>query len=194
MKKELSAMPAAFAVMFIWLAVWILTLFSEQIAPALWGIGISKIGNEYHRFLTAGLVHTDFIHLAANILSLFWIGHLYERRIGSARFLAVGAGCAVLAQVVFLCVFRNAEGCVGGSALNYALCGYALASQLLVPDFPKMKFGTWGGSWLIIYLTAANIPLLPFMNATTIILHAIAFVLGLAAALICSLPRRKFRH
>lgn len=187
MKKELSVMPVALAIMFIWLVIWMLTLANEHIAPALCGNGIAKTGNEYYRFLTAGLVHTDIIHLLANASAMFWIGFLYEHRVGSLRFFAVGAVCAVLAQVVFLCVFRNAEGSIGGSALNFALCGFALTLQIILPDFPKMRFGTWSGSWLIIYLIAANIPVLPFMNITTLVIHAIAFVFGGIAALACYL-------
>ena len=67
---------------------------------------------------------------------------------------------------------------------NFALCGFALAMQLLVPDFPKLTFGTWSGNWLIISLILGNIPFLSFMNITTIIFHAIAFVLGIGIAFI----------
>lgn len=183
MKKELSAMPVTLAIIFVWLVVWILTLFSEHIASTLCGNGIAKIGNEYYRFLTAILVHTDIIHLAVNISAMFWIGFLYEHRVGSLKFLAIGAVCAVLTQVVFLCIFRNAEGSIGGSVLNFALCGFALTLQIILTDFPKMRFGTWSGSWLIIYLIASNIPFLPFVNITTLIIHVIAFAFGCVAAL-----------
>jgi len=183
--KKLLAMPAAVSIILVWLAVWLLTLFSEHAASVLCGRGIAIIDNEYYRFLTASFVHTDVIHLLVNASAMFWIGYLYERRVGSLKFLAVGAVCAVLTQFVFLCVFRNAEMSVGGSALNYVLCGFALMLQRLIPDFPKMKFGKWSGNWLIIYLIAANIPLLAFMDATTVIMHAIAFAFGVIAALTC---------
>ena len=54
--------------------------------------------------------------------------------------------------------------------------------QFLAPDFPKITFGTWSGNWLIIYLSAGNIPMLSFMNITTGVFHVMAFVLGIGAA------------
>ena len=48
---------------------------------------------------------------------------------------------------------------LGGSGYNFALCGFALAMQLLVSDFPKMTFDTWSGNWLISYLIMSNIEL-----------------------------------
>ncbi len=187
MKEKLAAMPVTFAIMLTWLAVWLLALSNNQVASALCGNGIALMGYEYYRFLTAILVHVNIVHLLVNAAAVFWIGYLYERRIGSLKFLAVGAICAVLAEIVFLCIFRHAEGNIGGSVLNYALCGFALTLQRLIPDFPEMKFGTWSGNWLIIYLIAANIPLLPFVSITTLVIHTIAFIFGVVAALTCCL-------
>ena len=64
------------------------------------------------------------------------------------------------------------------------MIGFGLALQFLTPDFPKITFGTWSGNWLIIYLILGNIPVLSFMNVTTIIFHTIAFVLGIGIAFI----------
>jgi len=183
MKNKLTAMPATYAIMLVWLVVWILTLTGENVADALCGKGIATIGNEYYRFLTACLVHTDAVHLAVNISALFWTGLLYEQKTGSLRFLAVGAVCAVLAQVAFLCIFRTAEGSMGGSPPVYALCGFGITLRRFIPDFPKIEFGTGSGNWLIIYLIAANVPLLSFMDITTPVIHAIAFGLGVLSAL-----------
>lgn len=116
---------------------------------------------------------------------MFWIGYLYEHQVGLVKFLAIGIVCAVISQVIFLCVYHNATESVGGSAYNFALCGFGLAMQFMVPEFPKMQFGTWSGSWLIIYLVASNIPVLSFMNVTTIVFHVIAFVVGIVAAFVC---------
>ena len=116
---------------------------------------------------------------------MFWIGYLYEERTGSVRFVLLGIACAVISQMIFLCIYRDTLQSVGGSAYNFALCGFGLTMQFLVPGFPKMKFGTWSGNWLIIYLIASNIPVLSFMNVTIIIFYMIAFVVGVAAAFVC---------
>ena len=116
---------------------------------------------------------------------MFWIGYLYEERTGSVRFVLLGIAFAVISQMIFLCIYRDTLQSVGGSAYNFALCGFGLTMQFLVPGFPKMKFGTWSGNWLIIYLIASNIPVLSFMNVTIIIFYMIAFVVGVAAAFVC---------
>lgn len=185
MISRISKMPGSILIILVWIIVWCLVA-TKNIAPALSGKGTSHIGNEYYRFLTAGLTHTSLIHLIVNVCAMFWIGYLYEHQVGSVKFLAIGIVCALISQVVFCCVYRNATESVGGSAYNFALCGFGLAMQFLVPEFPKMQFGTWSGSWLIIYLAASNIPVFSFMNATTIVFHVIAFVMGIVAAFICN--------
>lgn len=181
MINRLSKMPGAILIILAWIFVWCL-VSAKNIAPALSGKGISQIGNEYYRFVSAGFVHTNVIHLIVNVCAMFWIGFLYENQVGTVKFLAIGIVCAAVSQIIFLSIFRNATDSIGGSAYNFALCGFGLAMQFLVPGFPKMQFGTWSGSWLIIYLVASNIPVLSFMNVTTIVFHIIAFVIGIIAA------------
>lgn len=188
MLKRISTMPGTIAIMLLWIIVWVLVT-TKDFAPILSGKGISKVGNEYYRFFTAGLTHINVIHLLVNVSAMFWIGYLYEHRLGSVRFLAVGVICAVLTQVIFLCIYRNAEESIGGSIYNFALCGFGLALQFLVPGFPKITLGTWSGNWLAVYLVASNIPVLSFMNITTVIIHAIAFATGIVIALVCWLLR-----
>ena len=181
MIKKLSSMPASLIVIAVWVAVWIYVSTTNS-APKLCGKGISNIGGEFYRFLTAGLTHTSVIHLLVNVSAMFWVGYLYEQRLGSTRFLLISILCAVITQVVFLTIYRNADGSVGGSIVNFALCGFGLAMQFLIPDYPKIQLGTWSGNWLTIYLVVSNIPVLSFMSGSTIVIHAIAFGIGIIAA------------
>ena len=181
--KILSAMPGTVVIVIFWAAVWVIVI-TTNCDHVLSGKGISNMGSEYYRFFSAGITHKNLIHLLANISAMFWVGYLYERRFGTLKFLAVGTFCAVLSMVIFLCIYRNAEGIIGGSVYNFALCSLGLTLQFLVPEFPKITLGTWSGNWLVIYLIASNIPFLPFMNITTVILHAIAFALGIIVALV----------
>lgn len=119
------------------------------------------------------------------VIILLWVGYLYEHSLGTMKFLAIGTFCAVLSLVIFLCIYRNAEGIIGGSVYYFALCGLGLTLQFLVPEFPKITLGTWSGNWLAIYLIASNVPFLSFMNITTVILHAIAFAIGMVVAVVC---------
>lgn len=181
MINRISKMPGAIIIIVVWIIVWCLVT-TKNIAPALSGKGISHIGKEYYRFFTAGITHTNFIHLIVNVCAMFWIGYLYEHKIGTVEFIGIGVICAVISQVIFLCIYRNATESIGGSTYCFALCGFGLAMQFFVPEFPKMQFGTWSGSWLIIYLIASNIPVLSFMNVTTVVIHIIAFAVGIFAA------------
>ena len=189
MLKRLSIMPGTIAIILLWVAVWVLVITTNR-DSVLSGKGISNVGNEYYRFLSAGLTHTNFIHLLANISAMFWVGHFYEHRLGTLKFLAIGTFCAVLSLVIFLCIYRDAEGVIGGSVYNFALCGLGLTLQFLIPEFPKITLGTWSGNWLAIYLIASNVPFLSFMNISTVILHVIAFVIGIVVAVVCWLLTR----
>ena len=186
MLQRLLKMPAAFSIILIWVVVWLLVVIKDA-GPALWGKGINQVGGEYYRFVTAALTHTNFIHLFFNVCAMFWIGFLYEEHLGSIRFLLIAVLCAVISQVIFLCIYKNADQSFGGSVYVYALCGFGLTMQCLLPDFPKMQWGTWSGNWLIISLIAGNIPVLSFMNITTLFVHAISFGVGILAALLCKL-------
>lgn len=186
MLQRLLKMPAAFSIILIWVVVWLLVVIKDA-GPALWGKGISQVGGEYYRFVTAALTHTNFIHLFFNVCAMFWIGFLYEEHLGSIRFLLIAVLCAVISQVIFLCIYKNADQSFGGSVYVYALCGFGLTMQCLLPDFPKMQWGKWSGNWLVISLIAGNIPVLSFMNITTLFVHAISFGVGILAALLCKL-------
>ena len=150
-----------------------------------------NINNQYYRFFTAGLTHTNVLHLIANVCTMLWIGHLYESRLGSVKFLLIGFICAVVSQVIYLMIYPDSTDSFGGSGYNFALCGFCLAMQFLVTDFPRLKWGTWSGNWIITYLIIGNLPILPFMDLTTGVFHIIAFFLGVSVALVCRIFARK---
>ncbi len=184
MLNRVAKQPVSLMICLAWIVVWVLVVTNKNTLDVMCGKGIKHVGNQYYRFLTAGLTHTHFLHMAANVCAMFFIGYLYEQRVGSVKFLLIGIICAIACQVIFLAIYSNATENFGGSGYNYALCGFALTMQFLVPDFPKMTLDTWSGSWLIYSLIIGNIPFLSFMNGTTVIFHAIAFVLGIGAALV----------
>ncbi len=181
--KKLPTMPCTLIMVAIWVAVWLIIRFND-ISPILCGKGISKIGNEYYRVFTAGLTHKHILHLLANVSAILWIGYLYEQHIGSIKFAIIGILCAVVAQFVFLCIYRNADNSIGGSVYTFAFLGFGLVTGFLVPNFPKITLGTWSGNWLAIYGVASNIPYLVATDVTTIVIHAIALSLGAVAGVV----------
>ncbi len=182
--RIISDIPATLCIIVIWVSVYLLSV-THNIVPAACGKGFSVINREYYRFFTAGLVHQDVIHLLINGFAMFWIGYLYERQVGTLRFAVIGVFCAVVAQAIFLYSFPKVQSSIGGSCYNYALCGFAVVYAMLVPGFPKLKLGTWSGNWIVLYLLGANVPFLPFMDWTAIVIHGIAFALGAGMALLC---------
>lgn len=185
MLNRIGKQPISIIVCLVWIVIWILIFNNNDVLSSVCGKGLRQIGNEYYRFFTAGLTHTNIVHLMANICAMFWIGYLYEQSLGSVKFLLVGVVCAIVCQVTFLAIYSNVTESFGGSGYNFALCGFGLAMQLLKPEFPKITFGTWSGNWLMVYLITSNIPVLSFMNVTTVVFHIIAFVIGIAMAFVC---------
>ncbi len=182
--KKLPTMPCTLAIIAVWIAIWVIVTIKD-VSPLLSGKGMARIGNEYYRLFTAGLTHTNVIHLLLNVSAMFWVGYLYEEHIGSVKFLLISIVCAVLAQFIFLYIYRNAEGSIGGSVYIFALCGFSLTTQFLFHNLPKLTYGTWSGNWIMIYLVASNILKLFAPDFSTVIIHGIAFILGMAAAFIC---------
>ena len=125
MINRMSKKTGSFIIILAWIVVWTL-MEVKNVALALSGKGIAQIGNEYYRFFTAGLTHKNLIHLIVNVCAMFWIGYLYEERTGSVRFVLLGIACAVISQMIFLCIYRDTLQSVGGSAYNFALCGFGL--------------------------------------------------------------------
>src|SRR4051794_137251 len=54
----------------------------------LYGPAISQ-GHEYYRIVTSGFLHAGLLHLAFNMLFLYFLGSMLEPAIGRARFVAL---------------------------------------------------------------------------------------------------------
>ncbi len=173
---------------YIIIAAWIIMFVlcrTTNIDQQLCGKGITSIRGEYYRFFTANMLHVNMVHLLINAAALFWAGYVYERRMGSIRFAVAAVLCAAAAQVVFSLLYPASQRSIGGSPIIFALCGFGIIMHLLAPDFPKLRLGTWSGNWLTIYLLGANLPVMPFMDISAVVIHGIAFAMGAAAAVVC---------
>lgn len=179
-------MRITYSLIAVWAIMFLLSK-STNITKQLCGKGIVNIGKEYYRYLTASLLHTNFVHLLINATALFWIGYLYERQVGSLEFFFIAIICAISTQFIFSIIYRGSDMSVGGSIYNFALCGFGVVMALFVPAFPKMQLGTWCGNWIVVYLIASNFPVLSFVNASTLVIHGIAFAVGAISAIMCCL-------
>lgn len=90
---------------------------------------------QYHRLLSCGFLHLNWLHLGLNMLSLYWAGAAIERFYGIHVFLLVYLGSIVGGSLLSLYLHRNhyayqALGASGG------VCGVIFAYIFLFP-------GTW---------------------------------------------------
>jgi membrane associated rhomboid family serine protease len=123
-------------------------------------------------FLTSMFMHGSFFHLFANMLSLFFVGSLIEKILGSRRYLyfylisgLFASLFFILSSLIFLKDFNTYA--VGASGALFALIGLLM---FLTPDLPvylmfipipiKMKYAA-PGMLIVLWLIsiAGNIPI-----------------------------------
>ena len=78
--------------------------------------------------LTAAFLHYGPFHLFVNMLSLWWIGSLLERRIGAARFLGLYLVSGLAGSAGALVVTPNAA-TVGASGAIFGILGAGLVLE-----------------------------------------------------------------
>ncbi len=174
---KLKHIKATLLIIFIWVVLYVINIFVDLI-PTLSGRGFNLMNGEYYRIITCALLHTDFLHLLANCLALYWIGYYLECNIGSGKFLLFALVAYIASETVFFSIFRDAENSFGGSSITFALIGLILILQFAKPVFPKLKLGTWYGNWIVFYSVLGNIPILPFMDFSTVVIHLVSFSIG----------------
>ena len=176
MKSSLWKMKGTLLILAVWIITFVVSQFFD-FPPLFCGKGLDRIGGEYYRIFTGAMLHTNAVHLAANCLVLFWIGRYLEIHIGSGAYLGLGILSCVLAEGIFLAIYKKPEASCGGSVFPFSFMGWILVLQFRA-EFPRFRLGTWYGNWIGIYAVAANIPLFSFTDATTLALHGIALGTG----------------
>lgn len=88
---------------------------------------------EYYRLLTAGFLHGSLIHIAANMISLFFLGGPLERILGRGRFLTLYLVSLFGASVSVMLFSEPVSVTIGASGAIYGLLG------ALVVAFKRMR-------------------------------------------------------
>ena len=83
---------------------------------------------EYWRLVTAGFLHGSLIHLATNMLSLYWLGIPLERILGRSRMLAIYLLSLLGSSVSVLLFSAPVSLTIGASGAVYGLMGALLAT------------------------------------------------------------------
>jgi membrane associated rhomboid family serine protease len=78
--------------------------------------------HEYWRLLTSGFLHDGLLHIAVNMLSLYWVGRVLEPAIGSLNFAAVYFA-SLLAGSFGALLFSPGDPTVGASAAIFGIFG-----------------------------------------------------------------------
>ncbi|MBI2073879.1 MAG: rhomboid family intramembrane serine protease [Gemmatimonadetes bacterium] len=156
-------------------------------------------------FVTYTFVHGGFLHLAFNMLMLFFFGPAVEERMGGRAFLwyylFCGLGGAALSFAIALAApvapFVGASGAVFGVALAFAL-NWPDAPILVFPLPVPIK-----AKWLVLGLAAIDLALavLPARDGVAHLAHLGGFLFGflylraasLAARVPGAAPRRRTR-
>lgn len=101
---------------------------------------------ELWRFLAAGFLHADPMHLLANMVSLLILGPFLERRLGATTFALIYFVTLIGAGLASLLLHREAFVGVGASGAIFGILGalfalWALGAEELSPGFFLVNFG-----------------------------------------------------
>lgn len=167
----------AFILIIVWICMFMINMHTDLVNN-LASKGINKIGVEYYRFITGSLLHVNTLHLLANTFTMFYVGSFLEPRMGSVK-MGVFILCATfISNLIFSCIYKNTDSSIGGSICIFAAIGLIIGLQLFKPDFPRFRLGTAYGNWILIYSIVGNIPIMSFMNHTTVVIHGISLITG----------------
>jgi membrane associated rhomboid family serine protease len=95
---------------------------------ALVGNAIADNG-EWYRLVTAMFLHASLLHLAFNMLALYWLGTVVEQALGSSRFLLVYFVSGIAGSAGALALSDPAAFTVGASGAIYGILGALLVLE-----------------------------------------------------------------
>ena len=166
----------SYAIIAIWLFICIIGL-KLNLVSGFANKGLSVIGGEYYRFLTALFVHNNFLHLLANVIAIYYAGSYLESHINPVKLLAFSLLIGVITELIFAAIYKESVS-FGGSPIIFALIGLIVALNITKADTFQFQLGTRYGNWILGYAILANIPLFSDNFLSTLLIHGIPFALG----------------
>jgi rhomboid protease GluP len=92
---------------------------------------------QWWRLLTSIFLHSSFIHLASNMLALYFLGSLTEEGFGSWRFLALYVASGISGGLAYLYFGAFEQPAVGASGAIFGLMGSVLGYSLRRGTFSR---------------------------------------------------------
>ena len=80
---------------------------------------------DYWRLITSGFLHVELMHIALNMLSLFWLGRMIEPALGHVRFVAIYL-VSLLGGSLGVMILSPDDPTLGASGAIYGLLGAAI--------------------------------------------------------------------
>jgi len=119
----------------------IISIFNREITFNFLGFKPSylSIGGIPHLYtlITSTFVHYDILHLLGNMLTLFFLGMAFERRVGSRKFILLYFITGVCGDVIFSLLNRSDCILIGASGAIFGILGSYAASyprdEVLLP-------------------------------------------------------------
>ena len=172
-----------YAIIMIWLLLCIICQKVDLVSRFA-NKGIAIIGGEYYRFATSLFLHSNLLHALINASALYFVGKYLEPQITPCKLLIFSMLIGVATESIFSMVFKDAIG-IGGSPIIFSLIGLIAALQITKTHTSKFQLGTWYGNWIVGYAFLANIPLFSDSFISTLFMHSISAVLGIALGCLC---------
>jgi len=138
-----------------------ITVFTTRWFPDLFGFRPANALQQPWTFVTYMFLHGGFLHLAFNMLMLFFFGSAVEERMGSSAFVRYYLFCGLggAALTLLLVMVWPVHAVIGASA---AVFGVSLAFAMYWPDAPIFVFPIpvpIKAKWLVIGLATIDLAL-----------------------------------
>lgn len=114
---------------------------------ALNGFAVSE--GEWYRLITSAFLHASIIHIAFNMLMLWWFGQALESALGRARFLGVYFVSALAGSAGALLLSGEFVNTVGASGAVFGILGAGLVLER------KQVYVFGGGALFVVILNVA---------------------------------------
>ena len=167
--KELSRLPVTFGLIAACVAVYVAVAFAGQTYGYPLNVGLvtqpmevlakgalvpaAVAEGQVWLLLTSMFLHSGFIHLALNMLSLYFLGSFVEQAFGKGRFLALYLASGLAGGIAYLYFGSFDEFAVGASGAIFGLLGGVLGYSLRSGTF------SWQNPLIrqLLILTALNL-------------------------------------
>jgi membrane associated rhomboid family serine protease len=106
-----------------------------------------RYGRQYYRLITSGLLHTSWVHLLLNVMTLYCFSSSVEMMVGYRDFLVLYVASLVGGNLFSLLLHRHDDDytAVGASG---ALSGVVFAAIVLYPEMQVGLLGVYMPGWL----------------------------------------------